>query len=148
MNVARSAVSSKALCDCSVVLSYPDYFLQDAFYPLLIFQFLEECWQQDYSRRPSAAGLNKTLSSLTGISVQDGKVTGGGKKILMDSYVLHHSYRHSVSTSVCSEGSFTVCAALISPEESSTSLVVMEYQDEEFATGVEMQVGAWALEAY
>lgn len=116
---------------------------QDAFCPLVLFQFLEECWQQDYSRRPSADNLHKSLSALTGFSIEGEQVTRVPQRVLMDSYILHHSYRHMVSTTLCEESSFMLCAALSCPEDTSTSLVVVRYyQEDEVATGLEMQVSA------
>ena len=116
---------------------------QDAPYPLLLFQFLEECWQQEHFRRPSAKDLNKTLQVLTGLQVKEETVSGSCKKLLMDTFVAHQSYRMSATHAVVSEDAFMLCAAFQSPEESTTSIVVVEYQvidDEE--TGIEMKVCA------
>ncbi len=44
--------------------------VQDVNYPLLLNLFMEQCWEQDYTKRPSALVLKQFLEGGTEISVQ------------------------------------------------------------------------------
>ena len=115
---------------------------QDASYPLLLFQFLEECWQHKHFKRPSAEGLKRALQTLTGFSVQDDSETVrySPQRLLMDTFVLHQTHRVSASHAIAAQDSFSVCAALSSPDESTTTVAVVNYQHTNLKTKLQMKV--------
>ena len=115
---------------------------QDTSYPLLLFQFLEECWQHKHFKRPSAGDLKTTLQTLTGFSVPDDSeiVKCSPQKLLMDTFVLHQSHRVSASHAIAAQDSFSICAALSSSDESTTTVAVVNHHHSNLKTKLQMKV--------
>jgi len=58
----------------------------------------------------------------------------------MDTFVLHQSNRGSASHAIAMQDSFSICAALSSPDESSTIVAVVDYQSPDVRTELQMSV--------
>ena len=69
------------------------------------------------------------------------EVKGPHQHLLMDAVIVHQSYRVSVVHPLISEGSFSICAALTSRDESTTSIAVITHCCVNERTELEMEVG-------
>ena len=58
----------------------------------------------------------------------------------MDTFVLHQTHRVSASHAIAAQDSFSVCAALSSPDESTTTVAVVNYQHTNLKTKLQMKV--------
>ena len=87
-------------------------------------------------------GLKRALQTLTGFSVQDDSETVrySPQKLLMDTFVLHQTHRVSASHAIAAQDSFSVCAALSSPDGSTTTVAVVNYQHANLKTKLQMKV--------
>ena len=66
----------------------------------------------------------------------------------MDSFVLHQTHRVSSTHAVTQADSFSVCAALLSQDESTTDIAVITHylvDPEESKTEIEVQVSGYVL---
>ena len=110
--------------------------LQDVAYPPLLFQFLEDCWQQEHYLRPSAEHLYNALKEATSINIcptqgessreEDSII---GRSVLLDSFTLHQDNR--ITTSHCNNfrGGLDICTALCGPD-GRTAIVNLQYDNE------------------
>ena len=62
------------------------------------------------------------------------------RKLLMDTFVLHQSNRVSASHAIAMHDSFSICAALSSPDGSTTAVAVVDYQYPDARTELQMSV--------
>lgn len=121
---------------------------QDPLYPLLYFQFLEDCWHQEHFKRPSAATLCKAVQKLSGSYDVLSKAEQPKERrelygVLLDSYTLHQGYRISACQSVVSQDpctSYTMCVALSSPDDYSTTVAITKYSVEDPRTELQAEV--------
>ena len=103
---------------------------QDIGYPPLLFQILEDCWQQEHYLRPSAEHIHSTIRALTDLSIAENQVATPAKQsILLDSFTLHQEHRISAVHCFERETGLEACAA-ISGQDGSTAIVNVVYSEE------------------
>ena len=116
---------------------------------MLFFQFLEDCWHQEHFKRPSAATLCKAVQKLSGSFDMSSKAEQpkGHRElqgILLDSYTLHQGHRISACQTVVSQDSYTsfytMCVALSSPDDYSTTIAISKYSAEDPRTELQAEV--------
>lgn len=107
------------------------FLLQDTAYPPLLFQILEDCWQQEHYLRPSAELLYTTIKELTGLSMEENRPSlPENSSVLLDSFTLHQQNRVSAAHCHDSRGGVDVCAAVSGQDGMTTDVVVMQYDAE------------------
>ena len=122
-------------------------FPQDTPYPSFLYQVLEECWQQEQYRRPSAELLHSALSELTGLAVRPGsRPAQSSQSLLLDSYLLYRNSRLSAVDCLVGGGGeeggqqqVVMCAALSSLADSSTSIVSLRLTSEQHTQDYTME---------
>ena len=102
---------------------------QDTAYPPLLFQILEDCWQQEYYLRPSAQHLYSAISELSQLTIAgDHAPSTDRRSVLLDSFTLHQDQRVSCCQCYDSESvGLGVCAA-VGEEITSTAIVSAQYR--------------------
>ena len=101
--------------DCDFCL----FVTQDVVYPPLFTQTLEECWEHEHFKRPSAENIHKVISCHLRLDANHASQQSGNERpsILLDSFVLHPV--NWISASHCSNlggTGFEICAALCGQE--------------------------------
>lgn len=102
---------------------------QDTTYSPLLFQILEDCWQQDHFLRPSAEQLHNTIKELTSLTLAENQLAPpGGERagILLDSFTVHTSHRVTASHCSSSQFGFDICTALRGTDET-TAILHLQY---------------------
>lgn len=102
--------------------------MQDTAYPPLLFQILEDCWQQEHYLRPSAEQLCATIKQLTGLSMEENQpaTPAEGGSILLDSFTLHQENRISAAHCRDSQAGVELCAA-VGGQDGLTDVVSVHY---------------------
>ena len=121
---------------------------QDPLYPLPFFQFLEDCWHQEHFKRPSAVTLCKAVQKLSGSFDMSSKTEQPKERrelqgVLLDSYTLHQGHRISACQTAVSQNpctSYTMCVALSSPDDYSTTVAITKYSVEDPRTELQAEV--------
>jgi hypothetical protein len=105
---------------------------QDPAYPPLLFEILEDCWQQEYYLRPSAEHLHSSIRELSELTIIENQPPVTNRhSVLLDSFTLHQEHRASVSHCYDVEGvGFGVCAA-VGEENGTTSILNAQYRPQD-----------------
>ena len=76
------------------------------------------------------------MSSKTEQPKERGELQG----VLLDSYTLHQGHRISVSQTVVNQDTYTMCVALSSPDDYSTTIAITKYNVEDPRTELQAEV--------